>query len=276
MLASQRRARVFGHSLGIEHFGKVYRYGLPLATFHVFKARHACEVLPHVVYEAVSYAGHFLCRERDVVLYFQAHVALYLGRGRGRGKDGHLFPCGVVEAGFFPAVHFALCVVDYPVVKAVYVERAAVVYFPRIVGYERLVRAVGVFHLYHGQGRWLVAVLVAPHRAGPAEVVAEPAVSQLNAQGVVALAQHLGHVVGVVHYAVAEVGPARVEVAVAHALPVDVEPVSAARRGVKAGAFHGFRYVDALAHYGGVDVGGRHPEHGLVVAFGVVCLGVAV
>ena len=145
-------------------------------------------------------------------------------RPAGRGRRRRPRPGRVRSPARRPQVG-ALAVVE------VVGEDAALAGGPGAVGGEHVHGAVGGGHLELGEQRQPVAVERAA--AAPAEPAAEPPVAEQHLELVVALADQVGDVVGLVAQPVVVAGPARRQHVVADPAAVELGGVHAVRGGVQ-------------------------------------------
>ena len=148
-----------------------------------------------------------------------------------RGRDG--MACALYLAGIG---RFFLCVYDLAVLVVGKADGAVVGPRPAFVGGDGFHTAVSVRKLQLRQQLRLRAVLIfQPPRAAGAAI---PAVGQLHRQGVFAVLQQGGHVIGLVLHALAVVRNAGRANEIAHAPPVDACLIQAAGSDVQPRLFY--------------------------------------
>ena len=179
-------------------------------------------------------------------------------------------PGHVIETGRVPAGHVAARVMGLTHLQVVGADGAGGG-FPVLAGGHHRACAVRVldFQLRQQPGRFAV-IRTARSLAGQqaeADVARVPAAPENGARGVVAFAQQVRHVVGVVVDPLVVIRPARCKKVLAHALAVDRKLVKPQRRGVERRAAHRLIRGKRLAQIGAWR---QHQLRVFVFAGGVV------
>jgi len=252
--------RFGGDGFGVDHLAVADIDHLTRFPFHRFKPRNAHHILPQVVHIGAFYRfGNRFGHQGNVVSDGDTHIALNLYIRCRLLVAGGSGPAAVVETAQGPVVDLFACIVLFAKLETITGYRPFVVAFPRGVGDQNLFGAILKGDYRFGQQTLADAVLVDP-TGGEDVQIAEPACTQHGTEAIGPLFEQRGNVVAVIHYPVAIVGPAGIEIVVAHALAVDVEFVDAPGSYIETGRFYRFGKLQALAQHGGGNMSIRLPN----------------
>ena len=222
-----RRAQVFRveRAFGVEHLG-VADDDLAPAGLAQPDARQARHVLPEVEDEhARTWLGEPL--RRQLLLRPDRHAPAGHQGGLGRREQPGGRPHRIIEPRFAPPAHLQPRVVVLAIVE-VGAQNRPRGRLPRFVSRDPRPAAIRMLDFDLHQQRELLAIPESP--AESADAAGVPAVAEDRANGVLALAEVVGDVVGRDLDAPAVVGPARREAVASHAPAVEVQLEHAARR----------------------------------------------